>query len=416
MLQSSPLTDSLEAESTRARHGQRPPLFKSFWQAGFESACHINKAGMRLDLLAVTQHDQQVASDYALMRDIGVRTVRDGIRWHLIERRRAYDFSSFAPMIEAAQRQGIQVIWNVCHYGWPDDLDLFTPGFAERFASFCYAVACYVKRSSDTVPYYTPINEISFLAWAAGDVGYIYPNARNCGGRLKRLLVRAVIAGIDAIWAADPRARIVHTDPLIHVVAPRNRPDLEQAAASQSDSQFEAWDMLAGYRCPELGGHPRYLDIMGINYYHANQWEHPDVRLRWEDSPRDDRWVPFHLLLARFYQRYRRPFFLAETSHFGVGRGPWLKEIATEVWQVRSQGVPVEGICLYPILDRPDWDDLHHWHNSGLWDLLRDGQGQLQRVLCADYAARLREAQQMFPGRGTAATAPLIEDFQLLRV
>ena len=27
--------------------------FSSFWGAGFESACHINKAGVRLDMVAV---------------------------------------------------------------------------------------------------------------------------------------------------------------------------------------------------------------------------------------------------------------------------------------------------------------------------------------------------------------------------
>ena len=54
----------------------------------------------------------------------------------------------------------------------------------------------------------------------------------------------------------------------------------------------------------------------------------------------------------------------------------------------------MEGITLYPIIDRPDWDDISHWHNSGLWDLVPDEQGVLQRVLYEDYAAVLREIQQ----------------------
>jgi hypothetical protein len=54
----------------------------------------------------------------------------------------------------------------------------------------------------------------------------------------------------------------------------------------------------------------------------------------------------------------------------------------------------MEGITLYPIIDRPDWDDITHWHNSGLWDLVPDEQGVLQRVLYEDYAAVLREIQQ----------------------
>ncbi len=56
--------------------------------------------------------------------------------------------------------------------------------------------------------------------------------------------------------------------------------------------------------------------------------------------------------------------------------------------------IPVEGICIYLILDRPDWDNLNHWHNSGLWDLQRDSQGRHQRVLDEQYAADLRLAQQ----------------------
>jgi polysaccharide biosynthesis protein PelF len=86
-----------------------PQLFRSFWLAGFESSCHINRAGVRLDMLAAIQHDRQVDADYALLRSVGIHTVRDGIRWPLIERRSFFDFSSVAPMVVAAQRQGIQV-------------------------------------------------------------------------------------------------------------------------------------------------------------------------------------------------------------------------------------------------------------------------------------------------------------------
>jgi hypothetical protein len=374
-----------------------PPLFRSFWLAGFESACQITRAGRRLDMIAVTQHDRQAAGDYARLRELGIRAARDGIRWPLIERGGCYDFASLTPMAQAACEHGVQMIWNICHYGWPDDLDIFAPAFVDRFARFCRAVARFMADQSDEVPFYTPINEISFLSWAAGSQGYIYPCARDRGFELKSQLIRAAIAGCEAIWDVDPRARFVHVDPLIHVVAPRGRPDLAEAAAGQRAGQFEAWDMLAGYAHPELGGAPRYLDIMGLNFYHANQWEHPgdnaNARLRWEDSPRDERWVPLHKLLAEVYERYRRPLFLSETSHFGVGRGPWIAEVAVEVGHALTAGVPIEGICIYPILDRPDWDELDHWHNSGLWDLVPGPGGELRRVLNPEYAAELRRAQ-----------------------
>ncbi len=133
---------------------------------------------------------------------------------------------------------------------------------------------------------------------------------------------------------------------------------------------------------------------MGFNYYHANQWEYPGQRLRWEDHPRDERWVPLNRLIAELYQRYQRPLFLAETSHFGVGRGAWIQEIYDEVKIALRNGIPLEGMTIYPIIDRPDWDNVEHWHNSGLWDLIPDEQGMLQRVLNEAYATIVRKVQQ----------------------
>ena len=369
-------------------------LFDSFFLAGFESACHINRAGVRLNMLQLTQHDRQVFSDYELLRDFNIRTVRDGTCWPLIERAGTFDFTSLIPMVEAARQHDVQVIWNVFHYGYPDDIDIFAPAFVDRFARYCTALARFIDDHTDRIPFYTPINEISFLAWAAGDVGYIHPFGIERGTELKRQLIRAAIAGMEAIWQVNPQARIVQVEPVIHVMAPRNRPDLVERAAAQRAGQFEAWDMMIGEIEPGLGGHPKYLDIMGLNYYHSNQWEHPDVRLRWEENPRDDRWVPLHDLLAEVYDRYQRPLFIGETSHVGEGRGLWIREIYDEVRTAIRNGVPLEGITLYPIIDRPDWDDLDHWHNSGLWDLVPDDQGILQRVLYEDYASVLREILQ----------------------
>ena len=62
-----------------------PSLFNSFWLGGFESACHINGSGKRLDMIAVTQHDVQVERDYARVGETGISSVREAVRWHLIE-------------------------------------------------------------------------------------------------------------------------------------------------------------------------------------------------------------------------------------------------------------------------------------------------------------------------------------------
>jgi beta-glucosidase/6-phospho-beta-glucosidase/beta-galactosidase len=324
------------------------------------------------------------------------RAIGESLSWHLVERSPGvYDFTSLSAMVAAAKQHGVQVIWDLCHYGWPDDLDIFSPAFVDRFAAFSTATARYVRDESDIQPYYTPINEISFLAWAAGEVGWFFPHSTGRGVEIKRQLIRAAIAGIEAIWDVDSRARIVTVEPLIHVVPPRGKLDINDVATTYRNSQFEAWDMLTGRLAPELGGRERYLDVMGVNFYHDNQWEHPGgEKIAWHILPRDPRWIPFHQLFREAYERYRRPIFVAETSHVGSGRAEWLREMTDEIRQVIEEGIPIEGVCLYPILDRFDWNDATHWHNSGLWDLTRGRDGTYVRVLNEEYAAELRRSQQ----------------------
>jgi hypothetical protein len=109
--------------------------------------------------------------------------------------------------------------------------------------------------------------------------------------------------------------------------------------------------------------------------------------------------MPFSSLLAEVYYRYWRPVVVSETSHFGVGRGRWIEEVIDEVARARDKGVGVEGLCIYPIIDRPDWEDPDHWHNSGLWDVQRNNDGKLERVLSTQYAHHLRQAQVRLRGR-----------------
>lgn len=374
---------------------------------GFESACHINSSGVRLDMLAATQHDRFVVEDYAALSSMRIGTARDTIRWHRVEAvPHRYDFSSVNPYIDAANRAGVEVIWDLLHYGWPDGLDIYAPEFADRFAGFCAAAARHLAEHVPGQRFYTPINELSFFAWAAGQVGWFHPFGINRGGELKRQLVRAWVAGVDAIRAVDPGARIVSVEPLIHTVPPLGHRDGGQAAA-QNESQWEAWDMIAGRRDPELGGHERYLDIVGVNFYHDNQWEMPGGRkIHWHVKPRDRRWVPFSHLIRGAYDRYRRPLIIGETSHVGSGRAEWIRELTDEVVLAVAAGLPLEGICLYPILDRFEWNDPTHWHNSGLWDFAVEPDGTYHRVLNEEYAREFSRSRLRLAALGLGSVEP----------
>lgn len=371
-------------------------LFRSYWLAGYEGADHINGAGQPLSMNDSTQHMQRAREDYEMLHEFGIRTVRESVGWRLVEVNGQFDFSVLESRARAARELDLQIIWTLCHYGWPSDMNVYAPEFVERFASYCRNVAKFLAPFSEEPPVYSLINEISFTCWAAAENRFACSNMlkQDGGQALKRQLIRATLAGCDAIWEIDPRARILHCDPLIHVVAPADRPELDIAAAVARHSQFEAWDMLSGAVQPELGGAPRYLDLIGVNYYHDNQWEFgTNEDLDWHlDDPRRR---PLHQLLIEVHRRYRRPIVLSETSHVGSGRGVWIKELAQEIAMAAGHGVELLGVCLYPAIDRPDWDDAGHWHYSGLWDVKSEGDEKFQRILSEPYAAALRQAQRL---------------------
>jgi protoporphyrinogen oxidase/glycosyltransferase involved in cell wall biosynthesis len=378
-----------------AQHRSAPP-FATFWQAGYEGADHVNHAGRPLDMNLVTGHQQRAREDYALLQQFGIRTVRESIGWRLAERDGRFDFSILDARLQAAQAYGLQICWTFCHYGWPDDVDVYGPDFVPRFVRFCRAAAEYVAPFAGETPVYSPINEISFTSWGLSVHMFRCKNMHDprAGDEGKRQLVRASIAGSDAIWSVTPGARLLQCDPLIHVIAPPDKPEWAEQAAGWRQSQFDAWDMLCGRREPELGGAPRYLDLIGGNVYHTNQWESgTNLRLWWHLA--DPRRQPLHQILLELNQRYQRPVMLAETSHVGSGRGVWIREVASEVARAMEQGADVRGICLYPTIDRPDWDQEHHWHHSGLWDLDREGPDPLARQLVQPYATALRQAQRL---------------------
>ncbi len=330
---------------------------------GFESACHINGHGRRLDMIGQTQHDIQAEQDYALVKSQGIRTVRDGVRWPLIEQQSGvYDFSSLKPMAVAAQQQGVQVIWTLCHYGWPDDLDVFSPEFVNRFASFSKAVATFLRPYSTGTPVFTPINEISYFCWVGGEVGTVHPYAKERGYEMKLQLVRAALACMHAIWEVIPEARFIHVEPLIHVAAPRNSPELKEAAKADHLTQFEACDMIAGVLHPELGGAAKYLDIIGCNFYHENEWYYGANYIPFNEEIPDADWVPLHCLIEQVYARYGRPMIISETSHYGSNRPAWMRMIIKEIQQVLTREIPLLGVCinLYYIENITIVSNIHH--------------------------------------------------------
>lgn len=393
------------------------PLFQSFWMGGYEGADHINSRGEALCLRRSNGHERHAAQDYAALARFGIRTIRESVGWRdSSDAAGNLDLRATVRMAQEAHRHGLQVIWTLQHYGHPASVDLFRADFVHRFADFCGQAARALKGFGYLAPVFQPVNEISFLSWAAATTDLIHPyraGSSERGYELKCRLVQATLAGCDAIWAEAPTARIVHTDPLIHVASAHEDPIDIAAAAALTREQYQAWDMLAGMTEAQLGGAPRYLDVLGINYYHSNQWLHPgQERLSWHLA--DPRRRPLNDLLADVWRRYRRPLFLSETGHVGSGRGLWMDEVAKAALRCQVDEVPLEGICLYPLIDRTDWEESSRWHRSGLWDVggltaaAREGAVPPRRFLHLPFAERLLQWQRVVPAPDAATASELL--------
>jgi beta-glucosidase/6-phospho-beta-glucosidase/beta-galactosidase len=395
------------------------PLLCSFWMGGFEGADHVNGRGEALDLVRATGHDARLDEDYRAARRLGLRCLRESIGWRLSEAAGggAWDMGRAVRMAEAARHQRVSILWTLMHYGVPADLTLLDDGLVPRFARFAGEVARVLRPLCPGPRFYTPINEISFLSWAAsatcdmGPAGMQAPcpteDTLVSGYLVKQRLVRAALAGIAAIRRADPEARFLHVEPVVHV-APQDADDSDQRELAQriASYQWQTLDMLAGRMEPQLGGHAGALDWLGMNHYHSSQWEVPgEKRLAWHR--RDPRRQPLSSLLHDVWRRYNRPMVIAETGHLGVGRAAWLHEVAGEAMKARARGVPLQGVCLYPLLDRPDWNDTWRWHRSGLWQVPQaEEAAQPARRLNRPYARALLSWRGLNDGHRPARPAP----------
>ncbi|WP_293896318.1 hypothetical protein [Flavobacterium sp.] len=342
-------------------------LFNTFFMGGYECADQINRSGERINLLKETQHDVRVTEDYEAIAAIGIKTVREGICWSNVEKNPYnYDFSEVQNRIAVADNLGIQQIWDLIHFGYPDDIYPTHPQFSQRFEKLCEAFALFFRSVSNKQLFVVPVNEISFLSWHSGDVRGTTPFMVNSGWDIKYHLCKAAILGIKMLKKMDPECRIVTVEPLIWVHD--NALGENSAHVTElNENQFQAMDIIAGRICPELGGSEKFLDILGFNYYWNCQWEVHGLPLDWPESfPRR---LPVSELLFMAYNRYKKPLFLSETGHFGEGRAEWIEEITAECLEAQKKGADLNGICIYPVTDRPDWDNLKKYCDCGIWDL-----------------------------------------------
>ena len=369
-------------------------IFPTFFMAGFECSTFIWKDGKRKDYVAITGHDQHLQEDYDRVMDLGMGVVREAIRWPMVDKGGGkYDWTRVDRMIEAMEACHLMPIWDLCHYGFPDGLDPFSESGHERFVDYCRAAAEHVCARTKPPHFFTPINEITFFSGAGTDAGWMYPFAKGRYAEFKKALCAMSIAGVKVIRQIDPKSRMVHVDPIIHAVAPRDRPDLKCEAWKHAyDEAYEAWDMLCGKMHPELGGSPEILDIVGVNIYNFSQAQMNADRSREVLGPRDPRRKPLSELLKFAWERYHRPIIIGETSGHQDHRAEWLCKTMEESMKALNCGIDLQGVCLYPCVDVPDWQT-GEWAKIGIFDI--EDRETCERIPCDSYIQELRKWQNL---------------------
>jgi beta-glucosidase/6-phospho-beta-glucosidase/beta-galactosidase len=324
----------------------------------------------RRDQLAECGHYEHWRKDFELVRELGLKVLRYGLPYHLVNPRHGkYDWSFADEAMRELKRLGITPILDLMHFGVPDWIgDYQNPELPVLFAEYAAAVAARYP----WVRYYTPVNEI-FVTARASTLDGIW-NERQ---RSDRAFVTAIKHGAAAsilachsIAKQRPNAVIVQSESAEYVHDLRAEKDPRTELINRL--RFLPLDLLYAHR-PDAGvmlylldngltrkeyewfmaGEPPGYQVMGNDYYGRNErMLLPDGRcLEAEDV------LGWYNITHEYYRRYRKPVMHTETNHFNAEAAPaWLWKQWSNVLKMRELGVPVLGFTWYSLTDQVDWD------------------------------------------------------------
>src|SRR5262249_62372264 len=226
--------------------------------------------------------------------------------------------------------------------------------------------------------WYTPPNGPLVNALMCGRRGVWPPYLRGDAGYIRVMLqiVKGVLNTVEAIKAVDPETVMVQVEAtgLSRAV----RQELEVLALEDQRRGYLFYDLITGtvnHEHPlfgwllrngassddlaELGRRRIPIDVLGMNFY--PQWSTQEIyidhkgRLSYRSVEQDG--AGFAALIQDYYNRYRVPIMITETSAFGEDdvRSRWMRASVATVNQLRAGGVPMIGYTWFPLFTMVDW-------------------------------------------------------------
>lgn len=365
----------------------------------------------RVDELALTGHYERWREDLALVSDMGLKFLRYGFPYHLVNPSRGvYNWDFCDAVMNEMRTLGITPILDVCHFGLPDWLgnSFQNPDFPREFAEYARAVA----GRYPWVRYWTPVNEIFVTAKFSALFGW-WNEAKGDDTSYvtaTKHLVQASLLAQKEITKIQPQAVFIHSESSERTHTVCGCPPTRERARWENQSRFLALDLLYGHQVRaevyeyllqngvsredyhwfmENGTCARC--VMGNDYYVSNE-----RMLKHDGSVQHvgEMWG-WYGVTREYYDRYHLPLMHTETNlREEDGSVAWLWKQWQGLLKMRDEGIPVIGFTWYSLLDQVDWDTALREPNGnvnpvGLYDLNRQIRvvGTAYRELVQEFAA-----------------------------
>lgn len=351
------------------------------WAAGIEDTFvpqtrHGHRA---LDEYELIGHYRHWREDLSLARDLGLQAMRWGVPWYKVEPERGrFDWKWTDKVIPfMVEDLKIRPIIDLVHYGCPFWLkrEFANPDYPKYVADYA---AAFAERYKHQIKWYTPLNEPIINALMCGLRGLWPPYLRGEKGyiRIMLQLARGIIRTVNAIKQIDPTSVMVHVEATGMTRTARN--DLAVLAKEEKHRGYLCYDLISGQLnhdhllfswlirngaspddIDELSASAVKLDVLGMNFY--PQWStkllYIDKRGKLAFSETEPEGGGFMELITDYYERYKVPVMITETSAIGSDeiRERWLESSVAMIKTLRTSGVPVIGYTWFPLFTMVDW-------------------------------------------------------------
>jgi len=339
--------------------------------SGIECSAPIIAGGHRQDELRKTGHWTRYAEDIGLVAEYGIRFLRYGIPFHVVDRGSGtYDWTWTDAALAALRDAGVEPIADLMHFGIPDDLvGIGDPRLPARYLAYATAFA----ERYPWVRYYTPVNEPQVTSTLSANHGWWNERTTHLSGWVRAIdnVATCAASAMETIRERRPDAIFLQSD-AAESFLPAS-PAAFDAATFLAERQYIGWDLAYGRRPHEsvvewlasAGLGEERLDwfaqhgssegcIVGHDYYNGNEWT-VDPDRRQHKIPAAER-RGYAAVAREIHAHFGLPFMLAETNWEGAEAPAWLARTWNDALQLRLEGLPIRGYTWYGFVDHVDWD------------------------------------------------------------